>query len=190
MKTGLAGVVLLCWLAQSAWAATPVPAVATTEPESVRNLRVQPPAGSLVHSEQEEANLRIVLQWHYEFFDLGQFESASDKYMSESFQQNDPREPSGRARYVAAFQGNGYVPKKPAERPPLLAVFTNGDMVMTVIPSQWPKPAGVAVEQGPIHCNMYRVVNGRIQSMWVSGEVNGGGGAPIPAATTGSAAKP
>lgn len=158
-------------------ATPPVPAVATTEPAAVRNLRIQMPAGASRHSAQEEANARIVLQWHYEFFDLGQFQSASDKYMAADFQQNDPREPSGRQRYVDNFKTNGYVPKQPAERPPLLAVFTSGDLVMTVIPSQWPKAAGVAAEAGPIHCNMYRVINGRIQAMWVSGEA-GGGAAP------------
>ena len=171
LRTGLLGLLAT----SSVWAAaTPVPPVATTEPEAVRNLKIVPPPSAKVSTEQEEANKRIVLQWHYEFFDLGQFESASNKYMAEDFQQNDPREPSGRATYVNAFKGNGYVAKPPAERPPLLAVFAEGDLVMTVIPEGWTAQSTGRVDAGPIHCNMYRVVNGRIKAMWVSG----GGGAP------------
>jgi predicted SnoaL-like aldol condensation-catalyzing enzyme len=159
-------------------AATPVPPVATTESEAVRNLRIVPPPSAKMSTEQAEANKRIVLQWHYEFFDLGQFESASNKYIAEDFQQNDPREPSGRAKYVNEFKKNGYVAKPPAERPPLLAVFAEGDLVMTVIPEGWTAKSTGRVDAGPIHCNMYRVVNGRIKAMWVSG---GGGGPPQPA---------
>jgi predicted SnoaL-like aldol condensation-catalyzing enzyme len=151
--------------------------VATTETKAVRDLRVVPPVSAKVSTDQEAANKRIVLQWHYEFFDLGQFESASNKYMAEDFQQNDAREPSGRAKYVNNFKNNGYVPKPPAERPPLLAVFAEGELVMTVIPEGWTSQSTGRVDAAPIHCNMYRVVNGRIKALWVSG----GGGAPQPA---------
>lgn len=149
---------------------TPVPPVATDEAIEIRNRAVIPPPGAKISSAQEEANKRIVMQWHYEFFDLGHFEEASNKYMAEDFQQNDPREPSGRANYVAAFKSNGYVPKKSEERPPILAVFAEGDLVITVIPEGWsPTQKRERVDEGTIHCNMYRVKNGRIVSMWVSG---------------------
>ena len=167
--------VLGLWSGAAAWAAvSALPAVATTEPAAERNLRVVPPPSTRVATAQEEANKRIVLQWHYEFFDLGQFESASNKYMAEDFQQNDPREPSGRANYVNNFKGNGYVPKKPEERPPLIAVLADGDLVRTVIPEGRDGKTQGRADAGPIHCNMYRVVNGRIRAMWVSG----GGGTP------------
>jgi predicted SnoaL-like aldol condensation-catalyzing enzyme len=172
-------------LTQGLWAAIPVPEVATNEPEVVRNLRVIPPVSAKVDTAQEAANKLVVLRWHYEFFDLGQFESASNKYMAEDFQQNDPREPSGRGKYVNEFKKNGYVAKPPAERPPLLAVFAEGDLVMTVIPEGWSAKSTGRVDAGPIHCNMYRVVNGRIKAMWVSG----GGGAPPTAAAVPSTAK-
>jgi predicted SnoaL-like aldol condensation-catalyzing enzyme len=181
--TALVMVLVTAFLAPSSFATdqeTRVPAVATTETVAVRNLRVVPPPSARAASAQEEANKRIVLQWHYEFFDLGQFESASNKYMAEDFQQNDPREPSGRANYVNNFKGNGYVAKKPEERPPLIAVLADGDLVMTVIPEGWDGKSKARADAGPIHCNMYRVVNGRIRAMWVSG----GGGAPMPATTS------
>lgn len=151
-------------------ATTPIPPVATDEPVEIRNRAVIPPPSAEVSSAQQEANKRIVMQWHYEFFDLGKFEEASNKYMAEDFQQNDPREPSGRAKYVATFKANGYVPKKPEERPPILAVFAQGDLVITVIPEGWSSgQQRTRVDEGPIHCNMYRVKNGKIVAMWVSG---------------------
>lgn len=161
-----------------AWFAAPllaqtVPDVSTQESADIRNRSVVPPLSPQVATAREEANKRVVLQWHYEFFDLGRFEEASNKYMAEEFTQNDPREPSGRANYVKSFQTNGYVAKKPEARPPLLAVFAQGDMVMTVIPEGW-SPAGKP--SGFIHCNMYRLKDGRIVAMWVSG----GGGTPAP----------
>jgi predicted SnoaL-like aldol condensation-catalyzing enzyme len=151
-----------------AQSALPVPAVVTAEATEVRNRSVLPPASAKVSDAQQDANKLVVLQWHYEFFDLGHFADACNKYMAEDFQQNDPREPSGRANYVKAFQGNGYVAKKPEERPPLLAVFAEGDMVITVIPEGW-KPGQSTTTKGPIHTNMYRLRDGKIIAMWVSG---------------------
>ncbi len=149
-------------------AALPVPAVATDEPAAIRNRAVMPPVNANVSAAQQEANKHVVLQWHYEFFDLGHFAEACNKYMAEDFQQNDPREPSGRDNYVKAFLGNGYVAKKPAERPPLLAVFAEGDLVITVIPEGWSADKG-AQTKGTIHTNMYRLKDGKIVAMWVSG---------------------
>ncbi|MGC3982439.1 MAG: hypothetical protein QM808_14410 [Steroidobacteraceae bacterium] len=147
--------------------ALPVPAVATTESAAIRNRSVVPPVSAKVSAAQQEANKRVVMQWHYEFFDLGHFEEACNKYMAEDFQQNDPREPSGRANYVKAFLSNGYVAKKAEERPPILAVFADGDLVITVIPEGW--SADKAQGKGTIHTNMYRLKDGKIVAMWVSG---------------------
>lgn len=158
-----------------------VPPVATQEPPVLRNLRVIPPITEKASTAQEEINKRIVLQWHYEFFDLGHFEEASNKYLAEDFVQNDSREPSGRANYVHNFQTNGYRPMAAANRPPLVAVFAQGDLVMTVIPDGWPRSDGSRADQGSIHCNMYRLRNNRIVAMWVSG----GGAAPAAPAATG-----
>lgn len=169
MKRKIAGVLLACCVFTAhAQQALPVSPVATDEAEAIRNRSVIPPAGPQVSAAQQEANKRVVLQWHYEFFDLGHFEAACNKYMAEDFQQNDPREPSGRANYVKAFLGNGYVPKKPEERPPLMAVFAEDDLVITVIPEGW--AAGKNTDgKGPIHTNMYRLKDGKIVAMWVSG---------------------
>lgn len=154
-----------------------VPAVAQDEPAEVRNLRILPPAAPQVSTPEEYANKRIVLQWHYEFFDLGHFKEAADKYLAEGFQQNDPDEQSGRTAYVSEFEHNGYMPRKVAERPPLLAVLADGDLVMMVIPATR-DASGHYVEAGFIHCNMFRVRDGRIQSMWVSADA----ARPAPAA--------
>lgn len=162
-------VLLLAAHVAGAQTVTPVPAVATDEPAEIRNRSIVPPPSAKVATPQEEANKRIVMQWHYEFFDLGKFEEASNKYMAEDFQQNDTREPSGRANYIAAFKRNGYVPKKPEERPPILAVLADGDLVMSVIPEGWSSLKRSRNDEGPIHCNMYRVKNGKIVAMWVSG---------------------
>ncbi|HTP38733.1 MAG TPA: hypothetical protein VMI92_04090, partial [Steroidobacteraceae bacterium] len=163
-----------------------VPAVSTQEPAALRNLRIVPPKSARVGTAQEEINKRIVLQWHYEFFDLGHFADASNKYMAEDFQQNDSREPSGRANYVHNFETNGYRPMAAERRPPLVAVFAQGDLVMTVIPDGWPRSDGSRADQGAIHCNMYRVRNNRIVAMWVSG----GGGAPAAGPAAAPAAGP
>lgn len=149
--------------------ALPVPAVATDESVAIRNRSVIPPVSVKVSTAQQAANKRVVLQWHYEFFDLGHFEDACNKYMAEDFQQNDPREPSGRANYVKAFKGNGYVPKKAGERPPILAVFAEGDLVITVIPEGWVAGQSNQSGKGTIHTNMYRLKDGKIVAMWVSG---------------------
>ncbi len=146
-----------------------VPQVAQDEPAAVRILRILPPSSPRVSTPEEEANKRIVLQWHYEFFDLGHFREAANKYLAEDFQQNDPDEQSGRAAYVAEFEHNGYVPRVAAERPPLIAVLAEYDLVMVVIPATR-DAGGRYIEAGFIHCNMFRVHNGRIQSMWVSAD--------------------
>ena len=153
-----------------AGAAVPfVPPVAQDETAEVRNLRILPPPSPEITTPEEAANKRIVLQWHYEFFDLGHFREAADKYLAAGFQQNDPDEQSGRDAYVAEFEHNGYVPRQAAERPPLLAVLADGDLVMMVIPAAR-DVSGRYNAAGFIHCNMFRVQNGRIQSMWVSAD--------------------
>jgi len=146
-----------------------VPPVAQDEPAEVRDLRILPPHSQRTSTLEEDANKRIVLQWHYEFFDLGHFRDAAEKYMAEDFRQNDPDEQSGRAAYIAEFEHNGYVPRKAAERPPLIAVLAEGDLVMMVIPATRDSN-GHYNEAGFIHCNMFRVQAGRIQSMWVSAD--------------------
>jgi predicted SnoaL-like aldol condensation-catalyzing enzyme len=146
-----------------------VPPVAQDETPQVRNLRILPPPSPEIATPEEAANKRIVLQWHYEFFDLGHFKEAADKYLAEGFQQNDPDEQSGRAAYVAEFEHNGYVPRKGADRPPLIAVLADGDLVMMVIPATR-DASGHYTVAGFIHCNMFRVRDGRIESMWVSAD--------------------
>jgi predicted SnoaL-like aldol condensation-catalyzing enzyme len=146
-----------------------VPAVAQDETALVRNLRIVPPPSAQVSTLEEQANKRIVLQWHYEFFDLGHFRQAAEKYLAPDFRQNDPDEQSGRDAYVAEFEHNGYVPRAAGERPPLIAVLADGDLVMMVIPATR-DAGGRYIEAGFIHCNMFRVRNGRIQAMWVSAD--------------------
>lgn len=161
---------LLAGLSAANAAAPAVPAVATDEAPAIRNARVLPPSMPRTTTAEERANERIVLQWHYEFFDLGHFRQAADKYMAVDFHQHDPNEASGRDRYASEFEGNGYVPKKPGERPPLIAVLADGDMVMTVIPAGWSASSKGNPEDGFVHCNLYRVKNGRITDMWVSAD--------------------
>lgn len=162
---------LLAGASGLAVAAVPaVPAVATDEAPAIRNTRIVPPPTPRVTTAEERANERIVLQWHYEFFDLGHFQQAADKYLAKDFHQHDPNEASGRDRYAAEFESNGYVPKKPAERPPLIAVLADGDMVMTVIPAGWTAASKGNPEDGFIHCNLFRVKDGRITDMWVSAD--------------------
>lgn len=146
----------------------PAAVVASDEPPALRNLRVVPPSMAHVARTQRQDNKRIVLQWHYEFFDLGHFRQAADKYMVSDFRQHDPDEASGREAYVAEFEHNGYVPRPAAQRPAFVSVMADGDWVMTVIPAQSasPGPAG----EGFIHCNLYRVQHGRITDMWVSAD--------------------
>lgn len=153
-------------LLASTAAAQTVPPVDTTEPVAIRNLAVTLLEDPSASTAQEEANKRIVVQWHYEFFDLGHFRQADDKYMAEDFQQNDHDEKSGREAYTHEFETNGYKPRPASERPPKLAVFAQNDLVMTVIPN--PDPQG-GWDLSSIHCNMYRLKNGRIEAMWVAG---------------------
>ncbi len=153
-------------LLASTVAAQTVPPVDTTEPAALRNPAVIPPEDSSVTNATLEANKRIVTQWHYEFFDLGHFRQADDKYMAADFVQNDHDEKSGREAYTREFETNGYKPRPSSQRPPKIAVFAQNDLVMTVIPN--PGPNG-AWDLSSIHCNMYRLKNGRIEAMWVAG---------------------
>jgi len=167
----IARLAALLFLAGTAFARTySAPPVATDEPAAIRNPSVIPPQTVYVSPAQQAANARIVMQWHYEFFDLGHFKEASDKYLAPDFQQNDTAEASGRDNYVSEFEHNGYVPRPASSRPPKLAVFTNGDLVLMVIPEGWPRAAGSSPWAGQIHCNMFRVRNGKIVAMWVSGD--------------------
>jgi len=146
----LAAFISLASTAGAAAAVPVVPPVAQDETAEIRNLRILPPPSPEITTPEEAANKRIVLQWHYEFFDLGHFKDAADKYLAASFQQNDPDEQSGRAAYVAEFEHNGYVPRNAAERPPLIAVLADADLVMMVIPATR-DAAGHYTEAGFIH---------------------------------------
>jgi predicted SnoaL-like aldol condensation-catalyzing enzyme len=163
-------VLVLAGVWSGAFSAVPtVPPVVQDEPAAVRDLRIQPPPSQQVSTSEEQANKRIVLQWHYEFFDLGHFKEAADKYLAADFRQNDPDEQSGRSAYVSEFEHNGYIPRPAAERPPLIAVLADGDLVMMVIPATR-DASGHYNEAGFIHCNLFRVQGGLIQSMWVSAD--------------------
>lgn len=75
---------------------------------------------------------------------------------------------SGTENYIKAFQTNGYTPRKVEERPPILAVFAQDDLVITVPPENW-KPGQSKDAKSGIHTNMYRLKDGKIVAMWVGG---------------------
>ena len=167
MRHAAVWVVLGVSLMASQAGARSIPPVATDELAAIRDLSVRPPRRARTSRAQQDANKLIVMRWHYEFFDLGHFRSASEKYLAPEFKPDDPREPAGREAYVRAFETNAaYHPPPPDRRPPKVAVFAQDDLVMMVIPTrgkdgQW--------NYADIHCNMFRLVDGRIAELWVAG---------------------
>jgi predicted SnoaL-like aldol condensation-catalyzing enzyme len=152
-----------------------VPPVATDELVATRNQRILPPQRITVSPAQQEANKRIVLQFHYEFFDLGHFKEAADKYLAAEFHVNDPQEPSGRDAYVDYFVKNIasnsslQSMRDPANRPAIKAVLATDDLVMLIFDAQLPWPKGPEPMYRYISCDLFRLANGKIMESWFSG---------------------
>lgn len=157
------------------------PPVASDEPEAVRNLRIIPPKRQAVSTRQQELNKRLVLQFHYEFFDLGHAREAAEKYLAADYKVNDPREPSGREAYVRFFlpkdSGGGgegssdmlKAMRNPANRPPIKAVLASDDLVALVFDGAVPWPKGADGKYHYVSMDLFRVAKGRIAESWFSG---------------------
>lgn len=157
-------------------AALPVQAPAMDESPVIRNQRILPPAGPKVTVAQQQANRRIVLQFHYEFFDLGHHQEAARKYLAEDYRVNDPQEPSGRDNYVNYFDktiaGDAFlasVMRDPSKRPKIKAVLAADDLVMLVFDRSIPWPKGPGRQYSYISCDMFRLAHGTIVESWFSG---------------------
>lgn len=153
-----------------------VPPPARDEAAAIRNQRIVPPPGAVVSIAQQMANRRIVLQFHYEFFDLGHHQEAAKKYLAEDYRVNDPQEPSGRDNYVNFFEktmaDNDFlksVNSDPTKRPKIKAVLATDDLVMLVFDRSIPWPKGPNGQYNFISCDMFRLKDGKIVESWFSG---------------------
>lgn len=139
------------------------------EPEEMRSSRIVPPKMLAVSETQQELNKRIVLQFHYEFFNLARFDEAIERYLRPDFIQHDPAEPSGAKNYANYFKTSGYKPRSMADRPKIKWVLADGDLVVLAFDKTDPWPGGPQPTYTHPSLDIFRVVDGKIAEMWYSG---------------------
>lgn len=139
------------------------------EPEEMRTSRIVPPKMPAVSEAQQEINKRIVLQFHYEFFNLARFDEAIARYLTPDFIQHDAAEPSGATAYANYFKTSGYKPRPMAQRPKIKWVLADGDLVVLAFDKTDPWPGGPQPTYTHPSVDVFRVVDGKIAEMWYSG---------------------
>lgn len=139
------------------------------EPEEMRTSRIVPPKMPAMSAAQLEINKRIVLQFHYEFFNLARFDEAIARYLRPDFIQHDAAEPSGAVAYANYFKTSGYKPRPMEQRPKIKWVLADGDLVVLAFDKTDPWPGGPQPTYTHPSVDVFRVVDGKIAEMWYSG---------------------
>lgn len=148
-------------------------------PEIIDNSLIMIPSGK-ADTAKEEANKRLVLAWHDDFWNKGNFQNWP-KYMAADFRNHDPAEPPVGAQALVDWlearmkeSGRG----KPAPKPmqTKLFVIAEGDLVFITggQPNTDPNVDPARTFGG----NIIRVENNKIVEWWYTGAIVGGPGDP------------
>jgi predicted SnoaL-like aldol condensation-catalyzing enzyme len=161
------------------------------KPQLIGNALIMIPSGKK-DAAKEEANRRLVLAWHDDFWNKGNFDSWP-KYMAADFRNHDPAEPTVGAQALvewleARLKESGR--SKPAPKPiqTKLFVIADGDLVFISggRPNTDPKVDPARTFGG----NVIRVQDNKIVEWWYTGAIVGGPGDPAAAAPAAGTAAP
>lgn len=168
------------------------PKVDSPEPPVVRDQRLVAPKSVPTSLEQQEQNKQIVLNFHYEMFELRRYKESVEKYLAPDLldHESQGQTPRGRDAYLKNLwkdlQENEFlkdVQNNPAKRPRILSVSTQDDLVMMAFEMSVPWPNGPKPRFDYINCDLFRVTNGKISEIWWSGTPSPGQvAAPTPSA--------
>ena len=117
---------------------------------------------------QEQANLKLVLDWWREGFIAGHAEAA-DKYLAEDMIQHNPNFPQGRAAVKAILSRRTPVNPIPAAIPPdrmPAKAFAKGDYVVLVWEREAKDPADASKTYKYNDFDAFRIDNGKLAEHW------------------------
>jgi predicted SnoaL-like aldol condensation-catalyzing enzyme len=117
---------------------------------------------------QEQANLKLVLDWWREGFIAGHAEAA-DKYLAENMIQHNPNFPQGRAAVKALLAHRTPVNPIPATIPPdrmPAKAFAKGDYVVLIWEREAKDPADAAKTYKYNDFDAFLVQNGKLAEHW------------------------
>jgi predicted SnoaL-like aldol condensation-catalyzing enzyme len=155
-------------------------------PELIGNSLIMIPSGA-PDTAKEEANKRLVLAWHDDFWNKGNFQNWP-KYMAADFRNHDPAEPPVGAQALvdwleARLKQNGRGKPAPRAIQTKLFLIAEGDLVF--ISGGRPNTDPAVDPARTFGGNVIRVQDGKIVEWWYTGAIVGGPGAPAaPAAAT------
>ena len=118
---------------------------------------------------QEQANLKMVLDWWREVI-VARHMELSPKYQAEDYIQHNPNIPTGRAAFVKFFSSLGPpvnpIPAKlPAEWTPVKS-FAKGDYVVLIWEHEGKDPADPSKTYKYNDFDLLRIKNGKVQEHW------------------------
>jgi len=119
---------------------------------------------------QEEAKLKMVLDWWREGLMAGHPEAAQ-KYLAENLIQHNPNYPQGRAAVEALIRGRTPINPIPATLAPQntpAKAFAKGDFVVLIWDRSAKDPADASKTYNYNDFDLFRIQNGRIQEHWDS----------------------
>lgn len=157
-------------------------------PELIGNSLIMIPSGK-PDTAKEEANKRLVLAWHDDFWNKGNFHNWP-KYMAADFRNHDPAEPPVGAQALvdwleARLKQSGRGKPAPRAIQTKLFVIAEGDLVF--ISGGRPNTDPAVDPARTFGGNIIRVQDGKIVEWWYTGAIVGGPGAPAAGAAPASA---
>jgi predicted SnoaL-like aldol condensation-catalyzing enzyme len=122
-------------------------------------------------TEQEQANLKMVLDWWREVI-VAHHVDLAPKYMAEDYIQHDPNFPTGRAAFVEVFGRRPVqpIPDRLIDTP--VKAFAKGDYVALVWEHEDKDPADPSKTYKFNSFDVMRIQNGKIQEHWDSSTKN------------------
>ncbi|HXA46208.1 MAG TPA: nuclear transport factor 2 family protein [Burkholderiaceae bacterium] len=158
MMHTLRQILLLAALIVSVTASAQMPVVASTNQASLL-------ASS---NPQIAANKRLVYDFWREVLEGGHLE-LTDKYLTESYIQHNPKVPTGRAGFIAFF--SKFAQPKPIAahiQAPLISIVAEGDIVVLSFVSELPDPNSPSKTYTTTWFDMFRVEGHKIAEHWDS----------------------
>ncbi|MGC3980177.1 MAG: nuclear transport factor 2 family protein [Steroidobacteraceae bacterium] len=155
------------------------------KPEIVDNSLIMIPSGK-PDTAKEEANKRLVLAWHDDFWNKGNFQNWP-KYMAADFRNHDPAEPKVGAQALvdwleARLKANGK--GKPAPKPMQTKLFLIADGDLVFISGGKANTDPNVDPARTFGGNIIRVENGKIVEWWYTGAIVNDAAAPAATPTT------
>ncbi len=124
-------------------------------------------AGAQSMTPQEQANLKMVLDWWRECIQ-GRHLELTSKYQDDDYIQHNINVPTGRQGFVSFFQRLGPpvnpIPEKLANLP--VVQFAKGDFVVLVWERQAKDPADASKTYKYNTFDLLRIENGKVQEHW------------------------